>query len=128
MTTQPNEPGSGWSRLVEAEMIVALAAVLIGVCALGVSPVQVRIMRAEQHASVRPLLLVSQSYSQGSRPGIVLIRPGRDRMLPSSGGPLALEDAVKHARNASREAIVPDVRVVERERSGRFAYVHEPGR
>lgn len=57
-------------------MIVALAAVLIGLCALGVSLVQVRIMRQEQHAAVWPRLMLAQTYAQGSRVGIVVANPG----------------------------------------------------
>ena len=57
-------------------MIVALSAVLIGVCALGVSLVQVRIMRAEQHATVWPRLVVAGSYSEGSRIAVLVANPG----------------------------------------------------
>lgn len=57
-------------------MIVALSAVLIGICALVVSVVQVRIMREEQHASVWPRLVLAQSYSQGRRFGVVVSNPG----------------------------------------------------
>lgn len=76
MTRSPQKARSGWARLAEPDMVVALSAVLIGLCALGISLVQVRIMREEQHASVWPRLVVSQSYSQGSRLGILVGNPG----------------------------------------------------
>lgn len=57
-------------------MIVALSAVLIGLCALAVSLVQVQIMRDQQHASVWPRLIVTRSYVQGKSVGIVAANPG----------------------------------------------------
>lgn len=44
-------------------MLVALSAVLIGVCALGVSLYETSLMRNEQRAAVLPLLELSRSYS-----------------------------------------------------------------
>jgi hypothetical protein len=64
------------SRITDPEMLVALSAVLIGVCALVVSVVQVRIMREEQHASVWPRVGVAQSYIQGKSLSVVVVNPG----------------------------------------------------
>jgi hypothetical protein len=75
MTADGAERG-GWKALVEPEMIVALSAVLIGVCALVVSVVQVRIMRQEQHATVWPQLFVSTNYSQAASIGILIANAG----------------------------------------------------
>jgi hypothetical protein len=73
----PDTPArSLWSRLSEPEMLIALSAVVIGACALVVSFVQVRIMRAEQHAAVWPRLHISQSHAQGNNLGISLVNPG----------------------------------------------------
>jgi hypothetical protein len=44
----------GWKRLIEPDMLVAFSAMLIGVCALVVSVVEVRIMREEQRANAWP--------------------------------------------------------------------------
>lgn len=48
---------------VHAEMLVGVSAVIIGVCALGVSLYETSLMRKEQRASVTPLLELSRSYS-----------------------------------------------------------------
>lgn len=72
----PTEGPSGWDKVKEPDMIVALSAVLIGLCALAVSLVQVQIMRDQQHASVWPRLIVTRSYVQGKSVGIVAANPG----------------------------------------------------
>lgn len=59
-------PRARFSRLFEPEMLVALSAVLVGVCALVVSTVQVKLMHEQQHASVWPRLEVMYSYNEGS--------------------------------------------------------------
>ncbi len=46
-------------------MIAALAAVAIGVAAIVVAVIQVRIMREEQHASVWPRLVIGSGYTPG---------------------------------------------------------------
>jgi hypothetical protein len=43
-----------WRRLLEPDMLVGLSAMLIGICALGVSIFEVRIMREEQRANAWP--------------------------------------------------------------------------
>ena len=49
-------------RRIEPEMMVGVSAVFIGVCALVVSLYEANIMRAEQRASVLPLLELGRSY------------------------------------------------------------------
>src|SRR5918996_447484 len=44
----------GLKRLIEPDMLVALSAMVVGVCALVVSIVEVRIMRDEQRANAWP--------------------------------------------------------------------------
>ena len=61
-STQPPAPPR--SRLREPEMIVALSAVVIGLCALLISLMQVRMMHEQQHASVWPRLTILPSYSE----------------------------------------------------------------
>ncbi len=46
------------------EMLVGISAVVIGVCALGVSVYETSLMRAEQRASVIPLLELSRSWGR----------------------------------------------------------------
>lgn len=65
MSEQSSGSPSGLSRLREPEMLVALSAVLVGVCALVVSTVQVKLMHEQQHASVWPRLEVMYSYDEG---------------------------------------------------------------
>jgi uncharacterized protein (DUF433 family) len=48
---------------VQAEMLVGVSAVIIGVCALGVSLYETSLMREEQRAAVLPLLELSRSYN-----------------------------------------------------------------
>ena len=56
-------------------MVVALAAVLVGVCALVVSVVQARVMQEQQHASVWPSLVVTRSHNEsGLR--VLVTNPG----------------------------------------------------
>lgn len=47
---------------IEPEMLVGVSAVVIGVCALGVSLYETSLMRTEQRAAVVPLLELSRSY------------------------------------------------------------------
>ena len=47
---------------IHAEMLVGVSAVVIGVCALGVSLYETSLMREEQRAAVMPLLELSRSY------------------------------------------------------------------
>ncbi len=47
---------------IEPEMLVGVSAVVIGVCALGVSLYETSLMRAEQRAAVIPMLELSRSY------------------------------------------------------------------
>ncbi len=48
---------------IHAEMLVGVSAVIIGVCALGVSLYETSLMREEQRAAVMPLLELSRSYN-----------------------------------------------------------------
>lgn len=48
---------------VHPEMLVGISAVIIGVCALGVSLYETSLMREEQRAAVMPLLELSRSYN-----------------------------------------------------------------
>ncbi|MDJ0653154.1 MAG: hypothetical protein QNJ40_03295 [Xanthomonadales bacterium] len=47
---------------IQAEMLVAVSAVFVGICALGVSLYEAHLMRQEQRAGVLPLLELSRSY------------------------------------------------------------------
>ena len=47
------------------EMLVGISAVIIGVCALGVSLYETSLMREEQRAAVLPMLELARSYSLG---------------------------------------------------------------
>ena len=49
-------------RRVNPEMLVGVSAVVIGVCALGVSLYETNLMREEQRAAVIPLVELSRSY------------------------------------------------------------------
>ena len=51
---------------IEPEMLVGLSAVLIGVCALGVSLYETSLMREEQRAAVMPILELGRSYNVSS--------------------------------------------------------------
>ena len=48
---------------VHPEMLVGVSAVIIGICALGVSLYETSLMREEQRAAVMPLLELSRSYN-----------------------------------------------------------------
>lgn len=48
---------------IHAEMLVGVSAVVIGICALGVSLYETSLMREEQRAAVMPLLELSRSYN-----------------------------------------------------------------
>lgn len=48
---------------IHAEMLVGVSAVIIGLCALGVSLYETSLMREEQRAAVMPLLELSRSYN-----------------------------------------------------------------
>jgi Co/Zn/Cd efflux system component len=52
-----------YRSLLEPGMLTAMAAIVIGVTALVVSVIQVRLMHAHQHASVWPRLEIMPSYS-----------------------------------------------------------------
>ena len=52
----------GWPRLRDPEMIVALSAVLVGVCALAVSIYQSMLMREQQQVSVWPHIEIGREY------------------------------------------------------------------
>ncbi len=47
---------------VEPEMLVGISAIVIGVCALGVSLYETHLMREEQRSSVLPILELARSY------------------------------------------------------------------
>ena len=47
---------------IQPEMLVGISAVIIGLCALGVSLYETSLMREEQRAAVMPLLELSRSY------------------------------------------------------------------
>ena len=49
-------------RKIEPEMLVGVSAILIGVCALGVSLYEAHLMREEQRSSVLPILELARSY------------------------------------------------------------------
>lgn len=76
MAVSENNNQSKWSNLGEPEMVVALAAVVVGICALFVSFVQVQIMREEQHTSVLPRLRIEQHYSEGQYLRLLLVNNG----------------------------------------------------
>ena len=57
------KPKSLVSRLVEPEMIIALAAVVISVCAFVVSALEVRIMREQQRAAVWPRIDIGNGFN-----------------------------------------------------------------
>lgn len=48
---------------IQAEMLVAVSAVFIGVCALAVSLYETKIMREEQRASVLPIVELARSHN-----------------------------------------------------------------
>jgi hypothetical protein len=50
-------------RRIHPEMLVGLSAVVIGVCALGVSLYETSLMRSEQRAAVLPILELGRSYN-----------------------------------------------------------------
>ena len=50
---------------IQAEMLVGVSAVLIGLCALAVSLYETSLMREEQRAAVMPLMELGRSYSLG---------------------------------------------------------------
>lgn len=100
---------------VHAEMLVGVSAVVIGVCALGVSLYETSLMREEQRAAVMPLLELSRSYnlqsdgSPGSEPRLwfqaqnVGIGPARvvDFRVTVDGAPYrtwdeALRELIEH--------------------------------
>jgi hypothetical protein len=60
-------------KRIEAEMLVAVSAVFIGVCALVVSLYEASIMRAEQRSSVLPIIELGRSYfADSTSPDAVL--------------------------------------------------------
>ena len=62
VTVPRNEP-SRFSRRIDTNFVIALSAVVISLCALVVSFVEVSVMRSDQRASVWPYLDVGISYS-----------------------------------------------------------------
>lgn len=50
-------------RRIHPEMLVGVSAVVIGICALGVSLYETNLMREEQRAAVIPLLELGRSYN-----------------------------------------------------------------
>ena len=48
---------------IEAEMLVGISAVIIGICALGVSLYETSLMREEQRAAIMPLLELTRSHN-----------------------------------------------------------------
>jgi hypothetical protein len=76
MATSSSERLSFLSRLGEPEMLVALSAVLLGLCALVVSVVQVQMMHEQQHASAWPRLDIMPSYNTADGLGIHVTNPG----------------------------------------------------
>ena len=51
------------NRRLHPEMLVGISAVIIGVCALGVSLYETSLMRSEQRAAVLPILELGRSYN-----------------------------------------------------------------
>lgn len=49
---------------LDYQMITALAAVVLGLCALGISLVEINVMRSEQRAEVWPYLQIQTRYNQ----------------------------------------------------------------
>jgi hypothetical protein len=54
--------GTDGRRKIQAEMLVGISAVMIGVCALGVSLYEAKLMREEQRAAVLPMLELARSH------------------------------------------------------------------
>lgn len=48
---------------IQAEMLVGVSAVIIGICALGVSLYEASLMREEQRAAIMPLLELTRSHN-----------------------------------------------------------------
>ncbi|MBU2677456.1 MAG: hypothetical protein KJP16_10250 [Gammaproteobacteria bacterium] len=48
---------------IQPEMLVGISAVVIGLCALGVSFYETSLMRSEQRAAVVPILELGRSYN-----------------------------------------------------------------
>ena len=61
MTGEESERGG-----VHPEMLVGVSAVVIGLCALGVSMYEASLMREEQRAAVMPILELGRSYNVSS--------------------------------------------------------------
>jgi len=57
MTEEPSR-----TRGIRAEMLVGVSAVVIGVCALGVSLYEASLMREQQRAAVLPILELGRSF------------------------------------------------------------------
>ena len=49
-------------KSIEAEMLVGLSAVVIGICALGISLYETKLMREQQRAAVLPIVELSRSH------------------------------------------------------------------
>jgi hypothetical protein len=65
-----DKPKSRWANLASPEMLAALSAVVIGACALVVAFFEVRIMRADQRASVLPMMEINRSTLRSVRDAI----------------------------------------------------------
>ena len=59
---------------IHPEMLVGVSAVIIGLCALGVSLYETSLMRSEQRAAVVPILELGRSYNYSTRD------PSRNRL------------------------------------------------
>ena len=82
-------------KRLNPEMLVGLSAVIIGVCALGVSLYETSLMREEQRAAVMPLLELARSYN-----------------LPGPDDPESRSRLLIHAENVGiGPALVQDFRV-----------------
>ncbi len=53
---------SSRKKAIQPEMMVAVSAVLVGICALAVSLYEAQLMREEQRSAVLPILELSRSY------------------------------------------------------------------
>jgi hypothetical protein len=72
--TPPRAP-SRWTGLARPEMIVAISAIFISLCALGVSAYEAHLVRKQQRASVWPHLMVAYGFT-GERFAILVVNHG----------------------------------------------------
>lgn len=109
---------------IHAEMLVGISAVIIGLCALGVSLYETSLMRAEQRAAVMPILELGRSYnvstSDPSRNRLALlaqnvgIGPARvlDFKVTVDGKPQLTWDAAMRVLTGSDERISHSMSVI----------------